>query len=101
MAGARPGVPGADASTQLILDNPPRSVAEMRRLLEAFAGLMNAGLPRVGALHRGVEIEGARGAAIPAEVVVPEGPGPHPVLVYLHGGGWVYGSPATHRKLAA
>jgi acetyl esterase len=32
-------------------------------------------------------------------VIVPQGAGPHPVLVYLHGGGWVCGSPRTHRKL--
>jgi acetyl esterase len=30
---------------------------------------------------------------------VPDRAGPHPVLVYLHGGGWVAGSPKTHRKL--
>jgi acetyl esterase len=31
--------------------------------------------------------------------MVPKGDGPHPVLVYLHGGGWICGSAATHRKL--
>jgi acetyl esterase len=36
---------------------------------------------------------------VTADVVVPRGDGPHPVLVYLHGGGWVCGSPKTHRKL--
>ena len=38
-------------------------------------------------------------SAVPADVAVPKGAGPHPVLVYLHGGGWVAGSPRTHHKL--
>src|SRR4029453_6534548 len=28
-----------------------------------------------------------------------EGAGPHPVVIYLHGGGWAFGSPASFRKL--
>ena len=34
-----------------------------------------------------------------ADILVPARPGPHPVLVYLHGGGWVAGSPKSHHKL--
>ena len=33
-------------------------------------------------------IQGAAGK-IPARVYTPEGPGPFPVIVYFHGGGWV------------
>jgi acetyl esterase len=33
------------------------------------------------------------------DVYVPKGDGPFPVLVYLHGGGWILGSPKTHRRL--
>jgi acetyl esterase/lipase len=29
------------------------------------------------------------GGTLPALVYTPEGPGPHPVVVYFHGGGWV------------
>jgi acetyl esterase len=32
-------------------------------------------------------------------VAVPHGAGPHPVVIYLHGGGWAFGSPASFRKL--
>ena len=32
------------------------------------------------------------GPAVPVRVYTPEGEGPFPVLVYLHGGGWVIGS---------
>jgi acetyl esterase len=35
------------------------------------------------------------------KVFTPGGPGPFPLLVFLHGGGWVIGSPATHARLCA
>ena len=85
-----------DRMMQALLQNAPRSAQEMRRLLDGFAPLMNAGLPEVGALHEAVPVR----EGVAADVVVPVGAGPHPVLVYLHGGGWVCGSPKTHRKLA-
>ena len=68
----------------------------MRRLLDGFAPLLNGDLPAVGALHEAVPVR----EGVTADVIVPRGQGPHPVLVYLHGGGWVCGSPKTHRKLA-
>jgi acetyl esterase len=89
-------LPGADVLAQLFAQNPPRSPLEMRKMLEGFASLMNAGAPEVGALHERVPIADG---AITADIAVPRGSGPFPVLVYLHGGGWVAGSPRTHRKL--
>ncbi len=89
-------LPSADVLTRLMAANPPQSAGDMRRLLDGFAGLMNADLPEVGALHENVPVA----PGVTADVVVPRGSGPHPVLVYLHGGGWVCGSPRTHRKLA-
>lgn len=38
---------------------------------------------------------------IPVKVFTPEGAGPFPLVVYFHGGGWVIGSPHTHRRLCA
>lgn len=38
---------------------------------------------------------------IPVKVFTPQGDGPFPLLVFLHGGGWVIFSPATHAKLCA
>jgi acetyl esterase len=40
-----------------------------------------------------------RGRRIQCRVHLPAGPGPHPVLVYIHGGGWVWGSIDTHDRL--
>jgi acetyl esterase len=87
--------PNLDLMMQMMLQNAPRTAHEMRNQLEAFAPFMNTDLPEVGALHEAVPVR----EGVTADVVVPRGKGPHPVLVYLHGGGWVCGSPKTHRKL--
>lgn len=49
------------------------------------------------------DIEYARhaGEAQLLDILQPGGPGPHPVLIYLHGGGFAIGSKRTHRALAA
>jgi acetyl esterase len=88
-------LPNVDVLARLLTANPPRSAQDMRRMIDGFSFLMNADPPEVGALHENVPIaQGVR-----ADVVTPVAPGPHPVLVYLHGGGWICGSPRTHRKL--
>ncbi|HVN41128.1 MAG TPA: alpha/beta hydrolase [Myxococcota bacterium] len=89
-------IPNLDLLTQAMLQNAPKTPQDMRRLLDGFAPFMNGDLPEVGALHESVTV----GDGMTADVIVPPGAGPHPVLVYLHGGGWVCGSPRTHRKLA-
>ena len=63
-----------------------------------FKTMFNAGGPAM-AETREIEIPGRRGA-IPARLYVPEGAGARsPGLLYLHGGGWVIGSPDTHDRL--
>ena len=74
---------------------PMGSVAELRSMLEMFMPMMNSNLPEVGAFHENVEIR----PALRADVATPKGAGPFPVVVYLHGGGWVAGSPKSHQKL--
>jgi len=83
-----------DPLAALMGANFPKTVDEMRDMLDGFAGLLNAGPPEIGAFHEAVPF-----GDVTADIAVPTGPGPHPVLVYFHGGGWVCGSPATHRKL--
>jgi len=41
------------------------------------------------------DVEGPNGA-LPIRAYHPEGEGPHPVVVFFHGGGFVYGSVDTH-----
>ncbi|HJO25067.1 MAG: alpha/beta hydrolase [Myxococcota bacterium] len=84
-----------DLLSQLLGSSLPSTPEEMRELLERFGGLLNQGLPEVGAFHEAVPVCDG----VVTDVVVPRGDGPHPVLVYFHGGGWICGSPTTHRKL--
>src|SRR5258708_39674826 len=73
----------------------PADVQGLRTLVDTFAPMMNQNLPEIGALHEAVKIR----PGLTADVAVPKGNGPHPVVVYLHGGGWVGGSSRSHRKL--
>ena len=63
-----------------------------------FKSVFNDGGPAMTET-REVQIPGRRGA-IPARLYVPPGVGGRsPGLLYLHGGGWVIGSPDTHDRL--
>ncbi len=73
----------------------PSDISGLRNAMEMFTPMMNQDLPEIGALHENVELR----PGVRADVAVPRGSGPFPVVVYLHGGGWVAGSPKTHRKL--
>src|SRR5258708_5343965 len=73
----------------------PTDVNGLRSAMDTFAPMMNQNPPEIGALHEAVEIR----PGLSADIAVPKGNGPYPVVVYLHGGGWVAGSPRTHRKL--
>jgi acetyl esterase len=77
---------------------PRDNVGAFRDDLEKFCIEMglNDDLPAIGALHENVELR----SGLRADVAVPKGNGPHPALVFLHGGGWMAGSLRTHRKLA-
>ena len=85
-----------DPLAQLMLAQMPETVEDMRKLLDGFAGFLNADLPEVGGFRAALPLfEG-----VTADLITPKGSGPFPVLVYLHGGGWICGSPTTHNKLA-
>ncbi|HZC45443.1 MAG TPA: alpha/beta hydrolase, partial [Candidatus Acidoferrum sp.] len=73
----------------------PTDINSLRGTMDTFMPMMNQNLPEIGALHEAVEIR----PGLTADVAVPKGNGPFPVVVYLHGGGWVAGSSKTHRKL--
>ena len=71
-------------------DNP--SVDDSREGFERLARFVGGSAP--------AEIENVDAGGTPAELVTAHGsPGSRTVL-YLHGGGYVIGSPATHRELA-
>ncbi|WP_181685471.1 alpha/beta hydrolase [Halorhabdus salina] len=72
-----------------------------RRLIRALervgTWLGNREQPAVGATTDGA-IPGPEGE-VPVRVYQPDEPGPYPTLVYFHGGGFVFGSIATHDTL--
>jgi len=88
-AAQAPGVPR-------IWELPP---AVARQGAEAmFKTMFNAGGPEM-AETREIEIPGRRGP-VRGRLYVPPGAGERaPGLLYLHGGGWVIGSPDTHDRL--
>jgi len=73
----------------------PTDVKGLRQAMETFTPMMNQNPPEIGAFHEAIELR----PGLTADIAVPKGKGPHPVVVYLHGGGWIGGSPRTHRKL--
>lgn len=74
--------------------------------MHAAAGLVDL-LPsmkqRMAATRLIHDIEYARhdGSPLRLDLLQPKRPGPHPVLMYLHGGAFAVGSKRTHRALAA
>ena len=73
----------------------PTDVQGLRTAMDTFAPMLNSDSPEIGAFHEAVQLR----PGLTADVAVPKGNGPHPVVVYLHGGGWIGGSSKTHRKL--
>ena len=71
------------------------SVQEQRQRLVDYFAEFNANPPEVGAYHEAVQLK----ARLSADIAVPKGNPPFPVVIYIHGGAWMLGSPTTHRKL--
>jgi acetyl esterase len=75
--------------------NPAGDIVAQRRAWEELASVYNQDLPAIGGLEKNLELR----PGLRADIAVPSGAGPHPVVIYLHGGGWAFGSPASFRKL--
>ena len=72
-----------------------KSIVEAREQLEKFSLFLNSNAPEVARVAAKVQLTPEVGA----EILVPSGTPPFPTLLYLHGGGWSIGSPASHAKL--
>ncbi|MBU0637393.1 MAG: alpha/beta hydrolase [Planctomycetes bacterium] len=79
---------------------PPQDLAELNKMMDSFAPVLNADLPAVGPVHRAVLVREIDRTRVTADVIEPRQGSQHPVLLYLHGGGFVGGNPASHHKLA-
>ena len=61
---------------------------------------LNQDLPSLEAFHERIDLRTRDGETLHGEIYVPHGEGPHPAMLYLHGGGWCAGSAANERKIA-
>ena len=64
------------------------TVPESRATAQAFLGLQGDAEPVADVSNHSVAV---KGGSIPVRVYRPAGTGPHPVVVYFHGGGFVFG----------
>ncbi|EHN11199.1 Esterase/lipase [Patulibacter medicamentivorans] len=84
----------ATANPPYLFDLP---VAEGRAAVE---DVQSSPTPRPDADVRDLDVDTGHGT-IPVRILRPVGSaGPLPVVVYVHGAGWVFGSRATHDRLA-
>ena len=81
-------------------DALPRDAVHMREIVDNAVERFNRDLPAGGEWHRSVPMRSVGDVHVTADVLVPKLEGPHPVMVFFHGGAWICGSAATHRKLA-
>ena len=89
----------SDPLIDFLTENPPQDALDLRRILDGFMQMMNGDLPAIGGSTDDVLIEAFDGQDLTVDIHRPLGEGPFPILVYLHGGGWILGSPKTHRRL--
>ncbi len=94
-----------DPQARMLLDKiaaanvPPLHEMTVEEARQANAKLFITGIEpeAVGTVEdRTIPGPTGTGHEIPVRIYTPEGEGPFPVLVYLHGGGWVVGSLDTH-----
>ena len=83
-----------DASAQSVLsvfaqsDRPSPDALPINEARDGYAALSSLG----GTGAEVATVDHRRIAGVPCVVITPIGAGPHPVIVWFHGGGWVLGS---------
>lgn len=78
----------------------PPSILHMRDEVNSRVLPLNTDLPPVGAIYESRPLGEVDGHVLKADIIAPVGEGPHPVLLFIHGGAWFCGSLQTHRKIA-
>jgi acetyl esterase len=73
-------------------------IPQRREALHFDALIRN--LPKVGEMHQDVLLRERAGHRLTAEIYVPEGEGPFPTMLYMHGGAWCVWSPRDVRRTA-
>lgn len=83
---------------------PPPPISSVDMIPQRRAALkleaLTTDLPTVRELHEDVFLREREGLRLTAEVYVPEGQGPFPTMVYMHGGAFCIWSPKEVRRIA-
>ena len=90
-----------DPLANIFNERSPKDINDFRNILEEAieATGANENLPDIGNFLTEVEISKKEDHTLTTDIHVPKGEGPFPILVYFHGGGWISGSPKSHRKI--
>ena len=90
-----------DPLANIFNERAPKDINDFRNILEEAieSSGANKNLPEIGNFLTGVEISKKEDHSLTTDIHIPKGEGPFPILVYFHGGGWISGSPQTHRKI--
>ena len=90
-----------DPLANIFNEKVPKDINDFRNILEE--GIESTGanknLPNIGNFLTEVEISKKEDHSLTTDIHTPKGEGPFPMLVYFHGGGWISGSPKSHRKI--
>ena len=77
--------------------DPPATLQESTEAWERYAeNFLNHDLPQIGEYHEQVNLT----PELHADIAVPLGTPPFPIVLYLHGGGWAFGSAKSFRKVS-
>lgn len=71
-------------------------IPERRKAIDLSS--INGDLPELAALHTDVLIRERDGSRLTAEISVPAGDGPFPVMLFMHGGAWCVWGPKDVRR---
>jgi len=96
-----PARPGWTLRTELVATSLRAVVMHSKRRGVHWLRAAQAAVPSPSASARRVRFEPLAAGGVPALWCLPPDPHPRRTIVYLHGGGYVIGSPHTHRDLLA
>ncbi len=85
-------------STPTLISTPLQLRALAEAAVAKFGDYM-VGVPVTGPIHRSLDLSVDGRRSVKGDVVQPCGKGPHPAMVFIHGGGWVMGDLDTHHQL--
>ncbi len=90
-----------DPLANVFNERTPKDINDFRNILDEAVESTgaNENLPEIGDFRTDVMISRKEDHSLTTDIHTPKGQGPFPILVYFHGGGWISGSPKSHRRI--